>query len=199
MIAFRQQLNISTCLTLARLILSPLILPVLLVSYLPLNQLSINIILAIAFGLFSLTDFFDGYLARKYCQETLLGKILDPIADKFLVYSTLVALLAIGKIYYYWVIVLIGREFFVMALRMIALEYQMRIAVSYGGKVKTVAQMALLIFLIINPAQSLGWSGAPEWNILESCLIAITLALSVYSAWDYYRSCHWSSVVSSIK
>src|SRR5690606_3086491 len=128
-------------LTLIRLILSPIILPFLFVYLLPLNYVLINIFLAIVFILFSLTDFFDGYIARKYHQESSLGRLLDPIADKFLIFSVLISLLAAGKIFFYWVIILIGREIFIMGLRQLALEYAITIPVSWAGKVKTAIQM----------------------------------------------------------
>lgn len=180
--------NVPTLLTLSRLILSPLVLPVLLVYLLPLNVFWINVFLASLFLLFSLTDFFDGYLARKYDQETVLGKILDPVADKVLVYSTLVALLAINKIFFYWVIVLVGREFFVMGLRHIALQYSFDVSVSLLGKLKTVAQMVLITFLIVNPYQSigLGFSGIEAWNGFELLLLITTLVLTLVSARQYY-------------
>jgi CDP-diacylglycerol--glycerol-3-phosphate 3-phosphatidyltransferase len=115
-----QWLNLPILLTLSRLILSPLLLPVLLVYLLPFNNIFINSFLGFLFFLFSITDFFDGYFARRYKQETQVGKLLDPIADKFLLYSTLIGLLAADKIFFYWVIIIIGREFFVMGLRQIA-------------------------------------------------------------------------------
>lgn len=144
--------------------------------------------MALIFTLFVLTDFFDGYLARKYCQVTTLGKILDPIADKFLVYSTLIALLAINKIYFYWVVLLIGREFFVMGLRLIAAEHNFSIPVSSQGKLKTCIQMILLIYLIINPYQQAGLQGAFFWNGVEIILLMTTMFFSVVSAYTYYQS-----------
>jgi len=175
-----------TVLTLARLIISPLILPLLLVRLLPFNVFWINGVLALIFVLFGLTDFLDGYLARKLKQESRLGGSLDHIADKFLVYSTLVALLAIGKIYYYWVVILIGRDFFMMGLRQLALESGFVVSVSLFGKLKTAVQMALLAVLIANPYQMLEISGAPFWNGLELVLLVATLMMSVISAYVYY-------------
>ncbi len=182
-------LTIPNILTLIRLILSPLMLPILLVYLLPFNILWINCLLAILFILFSLTDFFDGYLARKYYEVTPLGSVLDPIADKFLVYSTLVALLAINKIYFYWVVILIGREFFVMGLRLVALEHNATVSISFFGKFKTAAQMLFLTVLIANPYQSLGLTDAPTWYVLELSLLIITLVLSLVSAQKYYSAC----------
>jgi CDP-diacylglycerol--glycerol-3-phosphate 3-phosphatidyltransferase len=178
--------NAPTILTLIRLVASPLLLPVLLVYLLPFNYWWLNGLLALLFTFFGLTDFLDGYLARKLKQETKLGRVLDPIADKFLVYSTLVALLATGKIYFYWVIILIGREFFMMGLRHVALENGITVHVSSWGKLKTLVQMAMLTVMIANPYQALGFCGAFGWNGLEALLLAISLLLSVDSARRYY-------------
>ncbi len=181
------RLQVPIILTLTRLIISPLVLPLLLVYLLPFNQLWINGFLTILFMLFSVTDFFDGYFARRYKQETALGRLLDPIADKFLLYSTLVALLVADKIFFYWVIILIGREFFVMGLRLIALEYNITIAVSYLGKIKTAIYTFCLTLLILNPYQSLGLRGAPWWNGLEMLLVLLAIVISFLSAWMYYK------------
>lgn len=180
--------NFPTFLTLIRLVLSPLLLPLLFVYLLPLNLVWLNCLLALIFVLFALTDFLDGYLARRYKQETTLGRMLDPIADKFLVYCTLVALLAINKVYFYWVIIIVGREFFMMGLRHIALENNLVVHVSQWGKLKTVVQMAWLTLLIANPYQSLGFAGAPVWNGLELVLLVLTLSMTIFSAVQYYRT-----------
>ncbi len=177
--------NVPTTLTLIRLIGSPLILPVLLVSFLPANNFTINILLASLFVVFGLTDFFDGYLARRFKQETPLGSILDPIADKFLVYSVLIALLKVSKINFFVVVILIGREFFMMGLRQVALEYHMNVPVIMWGKLKTFAQICFLTVIIANPYQELGiFSG--RFNQLEFFLLVVTLLLSVGSAIRYY-------------
>lgn len=183
----KRNFTIPTILTLTRLVLSPLMLPVLLVYLLPWNSLWINGALALLFVAFSLTDFFDGYLARRLDQETRLGRLLDPIADKFLVYSTLVALLAVNKIYFYWVIILIGREFFMMGLRQIALENNFSVAVSWLGKLKTFVQMSFLTFVIVNPYADKWLWQAYVWNSMQLLLLLATLGLSIVSAWLYYR------------
>lgn len=178
--------NFPTSLTLARLILSPLVMPILLITFLPANNVGLNCCLAITFALLGLTDFFDGYLARQRGQETHLGRILDPIADKFLVYSTLIALVHSQKLFFYWAIVIIGREFFVMGLREIALCHGFNVPVAFIGKLKTVFQMILLTFVILNPAQHLA-AKAPFWNATEALLLAATLFLTTYSALIYTR------------
>jgi CDP-diacylglycerol--glycerol-3-phosphate 3-phosphatidyltransferase/cardiolipin synthase len=160
--------------------------PLLLITFLPLNNITINGVLALTFGLLGLTDFFDGYLARLRGQETALGRLLDPIADKFLVYSTLIALVHTQKLFFYWAIIIIGREFFVMGLREIALFHGFHVPVSCRGKLKTVFQMIWLTFVILNPAQQLACK-ASFWNIAETLLLAITLFLTTYSALMYAR------------
>ncbi len=178
-------LSLPIRLTLIRLIFSPLVLPILFVYLLPYNSLMINGCLAVLFALLSVTDFFDGYLARKYNQESTLGRVLDPLADKFLTYSALIALLAAGKIYFYWVIILIGREFFVMGLRHVALEHDFTVSVSKLSKLKTATQMVCITMIIVNPFQSLGVN-ALYWNGVEMGLLLITIVLSLISAEQYY-------------
>lgn len=180
--------NLPTILTLIRLVLSPLVLPILLVYLLPYNFVWLNAVLASLFVLFALTDFLDGYLARKLQQETTVGQVLDPIADKFLLYATLVAVLAVHKMYFYWVVIFIGREFFMMGLRHIALENNIVVRVSYLGKIKTMFQMVMLTIIIANPYQQQGMREAFGWNALEMGLILISLVLTLYSAWQYYTT-----------
>ncbi len=178
------KLNIPTALTLFRLIASPLVMPMLFVYALPANILWINLVLAFLFVLLSMTDFFDGYLARKYNQETVVGRMLDPLADKFLMYSAFIGLLAAGKIYFYWVVILIGREFFIMGLRYVALEFSVTVSVSLLGKIKTALQMVCIAVIIANPYQQLGLQ--ETFNIVEMGLLIVSTAFSVMSAIVYY-------------
>lgn len=182
------KLNISLSLTIARLVLSFSLIPFLIFYFLPHNMWWMNALVAFVFSLICITDFLDGYLARLNKEETSLGKILDPIADKFLVYSTLVSLLAVGKIYFYWVILLIGRELFVTGLRLIALENKFKINVSYLGKIKTIFQMIMLTFLILNPYQNVSVDKALVWHKVEWILLSSTIILSLLSAALYCHS-----------
>lgn len=185
-----EQKNIFTLpniLTLIRLILSPLLLPIFLVYLLPFNSIIINYILAFLFMCFSITDFFDGYFARKWNQVSILGTMLDPIADKFLLYSVLIALLAAGKIFFYWVLLLIGREFFIMSLRLIALEQGYTIPVSFWAKVKTAIEMAYITIIIINPYQANRFQHLCGWNGLEFFLLIVTIGMSLLTAHWYYQ------------
>jgi CDP-diacylglycerol--glycerol-3-phosphate 3-phosphatidyltransferase len=179
------EISLPMLLTFIRLIGSPIILPFLLVYLLPYNIFWINCSIAAIFILFGLTDFFDGYLARKYHLVTATGAMLDHVADKFLLYSTLIALIAAHKLYFFWAIIWIGRELFIMSLRQIALENDFTITVSSYGKLKTVAQMSCLVFIIVNPYHAQAFS-ALYWNGIELLLLLLGTALSVGSAYNYF-------------
>jgi CDP-diacylglycerol---glycerol-3-phosphate 3-phosphatidyltransferase len=181
-----QIFTFPTILTLIRLVISPLFLPILLVGLLPYDIFWLNVVLAGFFVLLSLTDFFDGYLARKFHQETMLGRFLDPMADKFLFFSVLIALLVVKKIFFYWVIIFIAREFFVLGLRIFALEHALTIPVSWRGKIKTVIQMTYATVAISNPYHH--WSDAIFYNSLEYLLLALALVATWWSAYHYYTA-----------
>lgn len=171
-------------LTFIRLIGSPIILPFFLVYLLPYNIFLLNCCLALFFCLFGLTDFFDGYLARKYQQVTSTGAMLDHVADKFLLYSTLIALVAAHKLHFFWAIIWIGREFFIMTLRYVALENNYSIAVSSYGKLKTIIQIICLACVIANPYYILNVS-TTYWNAVELFLLLLATVLSIGSAYNY--------------
>ncbi len=179
------KINFPTALTLLRLLLSTTILPIILVLFLPYNILGINLLLAAFFALISFTDFLDGYLARKLNQETDFGKILDPIADKFLLYATLLSLVYIHKIYFYFAVILIGREFFIAGLREAGGYMGIKIPVSYFGKLKTTLQNIFLILAIANPYQDLGFSSL--FNISQWAFMWLAILTSLISAYIYYN------------
>lgn len=183
--------------TLVRLIISPLLMPMLLVYLLPYDHMIINIVLAVIFLGFSFTDFLDGYFARKYQMTTKLGSALDHIADKFLTYSTFIGLLTVGKIYFFWVIVFIGRDFFVMGLRQIALENNFNIKVDYLGKIKTALQMILITWLIARPINYAGVY-ANKLYCGEMVLLMTTITITLLSCYNYYLNCIQQLEVRSI-
>lgn len=183
----RPTISLATTLTLIRLIASPLLLPLLTVYLLPYNHPALNTCVALLFVALSFTDFLDGYYARKYNQTSQLGAALDQIADKFLTNSTLIALLAVNKIYFYWVIIFVGRDLFIMGLRHIALEHNFSLPVDYLGKVKTACMMLLLTWIILNPYQGQNGPAALFWQQTELILLTISLLLTVLSAYSYFR------------
>ena len=132
---------------------------------------------AAIFILASMTDWLDGYLARKNNLVTDFGKFMDPIADKLLVCSALICLVEKGVLAAWIVIIIIGREFIISGFRLVASDKGVVIAASYWGKFKTVSQMLMVILLILD----LG--GA--FNVVAQVLIWIAVILTVVSLVDY--------------
>lgn len=125
----------------------------------------------------SLTDFLDGYLARKYHLVTNFGKFMDPLADKLLVCSAFICMIEMGKLPAWIVIVIISREFIISGFRLVASDNGIVIAASYWGKFKTVSQMVMIILLIAD----LGGF----WNTLGQIFVYIALVLTIVSLVDY--------------
>lgn len=168
-------------LTLFRLLVSPFVLPFCIFYLSPYNNFFVNSALAVLFSVLSITDFFDGYLARRHKKVTAIGAMLDHMADKFLSYSALISLVAVHKIYFYWAILLIGREFFVCTLRMVALEYGYTIAVSLLGKAKTVVQSIFIIVALLHPGRD-EMVSLIVWDRAYLIALAVTLLFSLGSA-----------------
>ena len=129
------------------------------------------------FVIASVTDWFDGYLARKNHLVTNFGKFMDPLADKLLVCSAMICLIELERLPAWIVIVIIAREFIISGFRLIAAENGIVIAANYWGKFKTVSQMIMIILLLID----LG--GA--FDILGEIFIWLSLALTVISLITY--------------
>jgi CDP-diacylglycerol--glycerol-3-phosphate 3-phosphatidyltransferase len=134
------RLNLPTILTLSRIVLIPVF--VFTVYHHPFYG-------AVIFSIASLTDFLDGYLARRSGQITEFGIILDPIADKFLVISALIVLVDIERLPAWIAIVIIVREFLVTGLRAVAFSKDIIIPAEMGGKIKTASQIAAILCLIV--------------------------------------------------
>ena len=125
----------------------------------------------------SITDFLDGHIARKYNLVTNFGKFMDPLADKMLVSSAFICLVAQNKIAAWIVIVIIAREFIISGFRLVASDNGVVIAANYWGKFKTVSQMAMIIVLIAD------FGGV--FDMVGTVLIWIATALTVISLVDY--------------
>ncbi len=164
----------------------------------------------IVFSVASLTDFFDGWSARKLKQESELGKFLDPLADKVLVISTLVAFLLIDYLIPLWmIIVIIGRDVLVTVMRYVAVKKGMSIRTSRFGKIKTAFQMIsilviIMIFIVRGANMTIPeemmkghyMSLVPAWSITVSnmhdkWLIAgpywLMLVVTILTAWSGIR------------
>jgi len=179
-----KELRIPLILTGIRL-LSPLVLPLLIFLLWPIHNDLIHIGLMLVFVLLGITDLLDGYLARRLKQVTKIGSLLDPIADKFLIVSSLISLQAVGAIGFLWVIILVLRELFVMSLRYIAREHGFTIVVSQLGKLKTWSQILLVAYLLSPYGYLVSWTHLFIYYIL----LIFTIACSLYSAYHYYRIC----------
>lgn len=155
-------MNLANKLTVFRIILIPIILLIELfpysqfgisIPYYTIDHVSISlksIIVLIVFIVASLTDFVDGYLARSRDMVTTFGKFLDPIADKLLVNTLFILFAYQGVVPVVAVIVMIWRDTIVDAVRMLLSQKGMVMAAGYLGKVKTVAQMLAIIFVLLN-------------------------------------------------
>ena len=126
----------------------------------------------------SLTDMLDGKIARKYNLVTNFGKFMDPLADKLLVCSAMICLVATGQLASWIVIIIISREFIISGFRLIAADNGIVIAASYWGKFKTVFQMFMIIVLILD-IQNAGF------QVLGVILTYVALILTVVSLIDY--------------
>lgn len=129
------------------------------------------------FAVASITDWFDGYLARKHNLVTNFGKFMDPLADKLLVCSALICFIQSGQLDAWIVIVIIAREFIISGFRLIAAENGVVIAANYWGKFKTVSQMIMIILLFLNPG---GF-----FAVLTEIFVWLSLVLTVISLLTY--------------
>ena len=151
-----------------------------------------NIMILIIFLIASITDFLDGYLARKNNMVTNFGKFLDPIADKLLVITALIMLVEQGIIPSWIPIIIVAREFMVSGIRMLAAGKGNVIAASMLGKIKTVSQIIAisLAFLDTNPFMSFidtKLDGMPlVLNILMSLGMIVSVIATIWSGIDYF-------------
>ena len=125
----------------------------------------------------SVTDWFDGYLARKNNLVTNFGKFMDPLADKLLVCSAMICMIELNRLPAWFVIIIIGREFIISGFRLIAAENGIVIAANYWGKFKTASQMIMIILLILH------FDGI--FVTLEQLFIWLSLALTIISLITY--------------
>lgn len=142
-----------------------------------------DIVAAILFSLAAITDYFDGYLARAYKTITIFGKLMDPLADKFLVVSSLIILQELDRIHPLLVILLICREMAITSLRALASAEGVIIAAGTGGKWKAAIQMIAIPFLIVNIKL---WDLIP-CDKIGQVLIYFSVFLSLTSAFTYAK------------
>ena len=142
------------------------------------NTFVTDMIALAIFIIASLTDLIDGKIARKYNLITDFGKFMDPLADKLLVCSAMIALIEMNRIPSWVVIIIIAREFIISGFRLVAADNGVVIAASYWGKFKTTFQMLMIIVLILNiPGRF--------FEILGVILTWVALILTIISLCDY--------------
>jgi len=171
-------MNIPIALTLARIVLVPLVIVFLISS----DRVSV-LIAALIFVLASLTDWLDGSIARRWNQVTRLGTLLDPVADKLLVAAALVSLVQVEMVAAWIAVVIIGRELAVTGLRGVALSMGVVVPASRLGKWKTVSQYVAVTLLILEkgvPAELL------SFHLLSTGMLWLALAVTVISGADYF-------------
>lgn len=189
-------MNLPNKLTIARMLSIPLII---IVSLIPFFRTVIifenvnleDLIILVIFCLSSLTDYLDGHIARKYNLVTNFGKFMDPLADKLLVLTALIWLIERGKMSAFGiglgfcVTIILAREFAVTGLRLIAATNQNVIAASKIGKSKTVSQMIMIIFMIIN-CYPFSFIGGASRDIVTIILVSVATILTIISGIDYF-------------
>jgi CDP-diacylglycerol--glycerol-3-phosphate 3-phosphatidyltransferase len=149
-----------------------------------------SFIAALVYAGTSATDFLDGWVARRMNRVTVIGKFLDPLADKLIVMAALVMLVHLGRIGAWVVIVVMAREFIVTGLRTIAISEGLVIPAGQEGKVKTALQLAGISFLLLHytyPIDAWFFSFDLDANRVGTWLIYLSLVFSVLSAGFYFR------------
>lgn len=153
-------------------------------NYSPLRSFIASLLYLVA----AATDALDGYLARSRGQVSVLGKFLDPLADKLIVIAVLVFMVALGRVPAWLVVVLIARDLAITGLRSIASAEGLVIAASDGGKVKTAFQLVGVMMLLIHfryPVLGLGFS--VDYHYVGLVILYISLGMSLLSGGDYVR------------
>lgn len=163
--------NAPNVLTVVRILLVPV-----LVAALLQETPNGDVLAAAIFAVASVTDYADGYLARRSDLVTTFGKLMDPIADKLLILAALIALVSLQRVEAWVAVVILGREFAVTASRMAATQQGLVVSAAMWGKVKTCVQVACVFFLI-------AVDGSPVWLDL---LVYATVAITLMSGVDYF-------------
>lgn len=166
-------LNLPNTLAFARICLAPILFYMLIeINSSDIHISWLNYFATLVFIIASITDFFDGYIARNWKQTTKLGEILDPLADKMLILAAFMGLMMINRANPWAVYLILVREFFITGFRVFLASDGAKVAASMAGKVKTVFQMIAIGFLCMD------WYGG-------SILLWIAVILTIYSGFEY--------------
>ena len=176
-------MNIANKLTILRILMIPLFMFVLESGnnawFFWLSFRDAQFLATIIFVLASFTDFLDGFLARKLNLITDFGKLMDPLADKILVMTALIYLVTYGLIPAWVVIIIFAREFIISGIRMVAASYNIVIAASVWGKLKTVSQMSMIVVLLLSFGASAGFL------LFGDILVYLSAGLTIISLIEY--------------
>lgn len=174
----QKSFNLPNSLATARIFMAPLMLWFMIDQNNPIfngwHESWFNYFAGLIFVLASVTDFFDGYIARAWDQKTKLGSILDPLADKMLMLAGFLGLIALDRANAFAVFLILSREFFITGLRVVAVAEGKSVASTMAGKIKTVVQMIAIGFLIM------------QWPFGET-LLWIAVLITLYSGYEYIR------------
>ncbi len=169
------KMNIANKITISRIFMVPVFM-VCLLGNIPNGQFWALIVFVIA----SVTDWLDGYLARKYQLITKFGQFMDPLADKILVMAALIGFVETGALASWVVVLIITRELLISIFRAVAAAEGIVIAASKWGKYKTVSQMVMIILILMNNYPFAQW-GIP----MDDLFVWLAVALTLISGWDY--------------
>ena len=171
-IDFTKKENIPNLLTLGRIVLIPVFILILCIW----NSVAGHAVAAVVFALASITDYLDGYLARKWKVVTNFGKFADPLADKMLVMTAFIMLVELGMVPAWIAAIIICRELAVTALRLLLVENGGTVlAAAMPGKIKTFTQMFSIIFLLLH------------FSMIGTLLLYVALIFTIYSGYDYFK------------
>ena len=176
-------MNLPNTLAFFRILLAPLMLFFLVnrdsLIFADIHSSWLDYMAGLIFVIASVSDFFDGYIARNWNQMTKLGSILDPLADKMLMLAGFIGLAYINRASSWAVFLILSREFFITGLRVMMVSEGKNVSASFAGKAKTVMQMIAIGFLIMN------------WPFGET-LLWIAVILTLYSGYEYVRGYFWA-------
>lgn len=175
-------MNLANKVTLSRIILVPIFVLALVIKIKFENVEVGKYLAAVIFIIAASTDGIDGYIARKRQQVTTLGKFLDPLADKLLVTAALIWLVEKHEISYWVAVIIIGREFIVTGVRLVAAGEGVVIAASIWGKLKTITQIVAIVAVLIHDLEPF-----KQWFVypVHSVAMAMAVIITIYSGFDY--------------
>jgi CDP-diacylglycerol---glycerol-3-phosphate 3-phosphatidyltransferase len=179
--------NLANSITIARILLIPVFIALLLSGIPhPYNDIAAAAVFALAAG----TDKLDGYVARRTKSITTLGQFLDPLADKLLVATALIALVSMGRVAAWVATVIIVREIAVSVLRIVGVSQGVSIPADRYGKLKTVLQTVYVIYALVPTADVANWLGVSQTvpRVINDCLVAVVVVVTLWSGIRYFMN-----------